>query len=356
MAVRERVSFNAGWRFTRDDPAGAAPALAPAALDPWLLPAAASFLYYEPIPPRRPEGNLSGDLPYVRPGFVDTAWRSLDLPHDWGIEGPFQQDLPGDTAKLPWSGVGWYRKTFTSPASDAGRRVHLDIDGAMSHSLVWLNGNFVGGWPYGYASFRLDLTPYLRPGTDNVLAIRLDNPPASSRWYPGGGVYRNVWLVKTAPVHVQHWGVFATTPIVTAEAATVEVRVDFTNDGPAPAELEIVVALHELRADGRPAGSPVAESAVQKHRALPGRPALTTFSLQVPRPQLWDLDTPRRYVAVTSLRQDGGLRDRVETPFGIRTIRFDATRGFLLNDRRVPLQGVCLHHDLGALGAAINVG
>jgi beta-galactosidase len=171
MPVRERLSFDAGWRFAKGDPAGSGQ------LDDARLkdPAVA--------------------VPAAQPGFDDAAWRKLDLPHDWGIEGPFKQEYPGETGKLPWWGVGWYRKHFTLPADDSGRRVYLDIDGAMSHAAVWVNGHYVGGWPYGYASWRVDLTPYAKPGADNVVAIRLDNPPESSRWYPGGGIYRNVWLV-----------------------------------------------------------------------------------------------------------------------------------------------------------------
>ena len=158
--------------------------------------------------------------------FNDKAWRVLNLPHDWGIEGPFQQELPGETGKLPWMGVGWYRKNFSLPASDAGKKIYLDIDGAMSYSTVWLNGKSVGGWPYGYASYRVDLTPFLKIGGENVLAIRLDNPNESSRWYPGGGIYRNTWLVKTAPVHVAHWGMTVTTPQISPTSATVNVAVN----------------------------------------------------------------------------------------------------------------------------------
>ena len=163
--------------------------------------------------------------------FNDAAWRKLDLPHDWGIEGPFKQEYPGETGKLPWWGVGWYRKHFSLPAGDAGKRIYLDIDGAMSHAVVWVNGKYVGGWPYGYASWRVDLTPYVKAGADNVVAVRLDNPPESSRWYPGGGIYRNVWLVKTAPVHVAQYGTFVTTPQVSNASATVSVQTTVESNG-----------------------------------------------------------------------------------------------------------------------------
>jgi beta-galactosidase len=184
--VRERTSFNAGWRFTKDDPAGTGAALDYARLRDWLLPTGRDFLNGAAVLPVAPAGDPPGTIAYAQPAFDDRGWRQLDLPHDWGIEGPFKQEYPGNTGKLPWWGVAWYRKNFASPASDAGRRVFLDVDGAMSHASVWLNGHLVGGWPYGYASWRVDLTPFLHPGADNTLAIRLDNPPDSSRWYPGG--------------------------------------------------------------------------------------------------------------------------------------------------------------------------
>jgi len=129
------------------------------------------------------------------PGFDDSKWRRVDLPHDWGIEGPFNPQANGNTGKLPFFGVGWYRKHLDIPAADQGKQIYLDVDGAMAYANVWLNGHYAGGWGYGYSSFRINLTPYVKPGGDNVLAIRLDNPANSSRWYPGGWFYRNVWLV-----------------------------------------------------------------------------------------------------------------------------------------------------------------
>ena len=206
---RERVSFNAGWRFQKDDPPGAEGRLSYEKIKESVTATGRELVARPDVSKlTRVAGGLGEDVAYTRRGFDDTSWRRLDLPHDWGIEGPFRQEYPGETGKLPWWGVGWYRKHFDVPASDRGRRLYLDIDGAMSYATVWLNGRFVGGWPYGYASFRLDLTPFVEYGAENVLAVRLDNPPDSSRWYPGGGIYRNVWLVKTAPVHVAHWGTF----------------------------------------------------------------------------------------------------------------------------------------------------
>jgi beta-galactosidase len=317
--VRERLSFDAGWRFAKGDPTGSA----------------------------TPDAT-------AQPGFDDAAWRKLDLPHDWGVEGPFKQEYPGETGKLPWWGVGWYRKHFTLPAGDAGRRVYLDIDGAMSHAKVWVNGQYVGGWPYGYASWRVDLTPYAKPGGDNVVAIRLDNPEKSSRWYPGGGIYRHVWLVKTAPVHVAQYGTFVTTPQVSKAQATVSVQTTVESNGRA-AQVQVATEIYTLDAAGKRGAAPVARQAPGKVTKVESdRQANLTQTLMVPQPKLWSIANPQRYVAVTTVTENGQVTDVVETPFGIRTAVFDAKNGFLLNGQRVPLQGVCMHHDLGALGSALN--
>ncbi|HLP03521.1 MAG TPA: beta-galactosidase GalB [Opitutaceae bacterium] len=357
-AVRERTSFNDGWRFHRGD----APEIAPGAYDyfkirDWLLPTGADLLAVSESKAVRPAGELGGDVSFVKPNFDDASWRTLRLPHDWAIEGPFQQELWGETGKLPYQGAGWYRKHFTVPASDAGKRVQLEIDGAMSYSAVWLNGRFVGGWPYGYSSYQLDLTPYLNFGGENVLAIRLDNVPESSRWYPGAGLYRNVWLTKTGDLRVRQWGVFVTAPRLSAESATVNVDVYLENLGAEKAVLEIVTRVFELGADGRRGAEPVATSSAQSVEIDPtrNREGMRANLLEIAQPKLWDLAHPARYVAEAEVRRDGVAVDRVETPFGLRTIAYDADRGFLLNGRPVKIQGVCLHHDLGALGAAINV-
>src|SRR5262249_18004918 len=196
--------------------------------------------------PNRPAAALGAEIAYAQRNFDDRAWRRLNLPHDWGIEGPFKQEYPGETGKLPWWGVGWYRKHFTVAGSEKGKQIYLDIDGAMAYSAVWLNGKFVGGWPYGYASFRLDLTPYIAYGAENALAIRLDNPPDSSRWYPGGGVYRNVWLVKTAPVHIGQWGTQLTTPQVSAASATIHLKMRIQNHSNQPNDLTLPTQIFRL--------------------------------------------------------------------------------------------------------------
>jgi beta-galactosidase len=346
-SVRERISINADWSFQKNDPAEVAGSLDYTKIREWVLPSSAAFLKNPTVLPKRPEGNLGANVSYTQPGFDDSAWRKLDLPHDWAIEGPFKQEYKGKTGKLNYSEPVWYRKHLMLPVSDLGRCIYLDIDGAMSYATVWCNGHFVGGWPYGYSSFRLDLTPYAKPGSDNVLSIRLDNPDNSSRWYPGAGIYRNVWLVKTNPVHVGQWGTFITTPKVSTEAATVAVNITIANDGPNPAQALVKT---QIMFDGKSV-----KVLPTKTVMLPtGGSAVTTAEVTISKPNLWNTTTPNRYTAITTVEVGDKVVDSYETVFGIRSILFTADNGFLLNGKRVQLNGVCNHHDLGALGAAWN--
>lgn len=346
---RERVSFNDGWRFTKDDPQDAEGKLAYAKIKDWVTQTGQSFVK-EPQEQAKPEGDLGSDVSYVKPDFDDSAWRQLDLPHDWGIEGPFKQEYPGDTGKLPWWGVGWYRKHFTIPAEDQGQKIFLDIDGAMSYATVWLNGRFVGGWPYGYSSFQLDLTPYINFGGENVLAIRLDNPKQSSRWYPGGGIYRNVWLTKTSPIHIRQWGTYIYTSDVTKEVAVVKVTSIIENQSKADSEITVTTDVYESNSKGQKVAStkPVS-SEVKADKSV-----VYSAMVRLENPKLWDLKKPQLYTAVTTVEQNGKVVDQYETTFGVRTIKFDVDKGFFLNGEHVRLYGVCDHHDLGALGTAIN--
>jgi beta-galactosidase len=219
-------------------------------LKPWILPTGNDFIKDPAARHARPEGNPGGDCPYVQSDFDDSSWQCVNLPHDWAIAGPFNQGrrgVGGGMGRLPSPGIGWYRKRLDIPAADAGKSIFLDVDGAMSYAMVWLNGRLVGGWPYGYASWRVDLTPYIAPGGENQLAIRLDNPPDSSRWYPGGGIYRNVWLVKTQPIHVGQRGTFVTTRDVSEASATIDLQVTIDNDSQADTIVEVITHVFALR-------------------------------------------------------------------------------------------------------------
>jgi len=388
--TRERISIDADWRFHRGDPAGidgkldydVRPALlagvdgknadarpeeaqkivspARTVLKPWILPTANPLIADAAHRHVRPAGDPGGDVAFVQAGFDDSAWRRVDLPHDWAIAGPFLADGPyGGMGRLPSWGVGWYRKKLDIPRDDSGKSVFLDIDGAMAYASVWLNGHLVGGWPYGYNSWRLDLTPYVVAGGTNQLAIRLDNPPESSRWYPGGGLYRDVWLTKTDRVHVAHWGTRVTTPQVSAESASVEIEVTVDNDADTrtTGDIEIATQIRALDATGRTQGATVARIAPTRAQIGAKSSLVSRGGTTITRPRLWGpppTQRPNRYVAITTISRDGREIDRHETPFGIRTIRFDANHGLFVNDEHVPIRGVGDHADLGALGMAFN--
>ncbi|MFA6127859.1 MAG: beta-galactosidase GalB [Bacteroidales bacterium] len=287
------------------------------------------------------------------PAVNDSAWRKLDLPHDWAIEGPFRIELKGETGKLPYQGIGWYRKYFFVQADDAGKQTFIDFDGAMANAKIWVNGQYVGTWPYGYSSFRMNLSPFLKYGQKNVLAVRLDTEKWESRWYPGAGIYRHVWLIKTNPVHVAHWGTYITTPEITDGSATVKMEVTLDNQWSVPVEAVIRTNILELDNQNKP-GTKVASFDEQAVKIDAGSSAKATIGAKILKPKLWDIVSPSRYVAQTSIRVNGKIVDQYNTPFGIRTLEFTARNGFLLNGRRVPIRGTCNHHDLGALGAAIN--
>jgi beta-galactosidase len=353
-SLRERIPFDDGWKFMKGDPEGASNQLSYNSIKDRLRATDSVGTDANVSVPSNGSG-LGSDMAYTQPSFNDSSWRSLNLPHDWGVEGPFKQEYPGETGKLPWWGVAWYRKTFDLPPTDSGRQIFLDVDGAMSYAAVWLNGAFVGGWPYGYSSWRLDLTPFIKFGGPNVLAIRLDNPPDSSRWYPGGGIYRNVWLIKTQPVHVAHWGTFVTTPEINGDSATVQIKVTVDNRSAQPAQVQVRTAIFELDRDGQRRGRPVASATNIDLTLAPRSSGTAVQGATVRGPKLWGVATPNRYVAVTTVGQGADVVDEYESPFGIRTIAFSADDGFWLNGRRLELNGVCDHHDLGALGSALNV-
>ena len=351
--VRERININRDWRYQIDDPDGVGVALHYSRLKPYLLPCANDFIIFGKRY-QRPEGNPGENIAYVKSDFDDSEWRHLNLPHDWAIEGPFNIDYNGSTGKLPYWGIRWYRKTLELSQDDAGKQIYLDIDGAMSYASVWCNGQYVGGWPYGYASFRLDLTPYIKAGQKNVLAIRLDNPDDTSRWYPGSGIYRNVWLVKTSPVHVEQWGTFVRNQQVDSEIAVMEMGVNIENHAGKDVQVKLQTSVYLQGKDGRPVGEEVTQSMTKDIAIKKDSWSSVRFQFKVDKPKLWDIDTPNCYVAVSRVFMDGKEMDSYETPFGIRTIEFTHNQGFMLNGQKVAIKGVCMHHDLGALGAAFN--
>ena len=351
--VRERININRDWRYQIDDPDGVGAALHYSRLKPYLLPCANDFIIFGKRY-QRPEGNPGENIAYVKSDFDDSEWRHLNLPHDWAIEGPFNIDYNGSTGKLPYWGIRWYRKTLELSQDDAGKQIYLDIDGAMSYASVWCNGQYVGGWPYGYASFRLDLTPYIKAGQKNVLAIRLDNPDDTSRWYPGSGIYRNVWLVKTSPVHVEQWGTFVRNQQVDSEIAVMEMGVNIENHAGKDVQVKLQTSVYLQGKDGRPVGEEVTQSMTKDIAIKKDSWSSARFQFKVDKPKLWDIDTPNCYVAVSRVFMDGKEMDSYETPFGIHTIEFTHNQGFMLNGQKVAIKGVCMHHDLGALGAAFN--
>ena len=287
------------------------------------------------------------------PEVNDANWRKLDLPHDWAIEGPFRIELAGPTGKLPYKGIGWYRKHFFVQEEDAGKQIYIDFDGAMANAQIWLNGQYVGTWPYGYTSFRMDLTPFLHFGKENILAVRLDTENWDSRWYPGAGIYRHVWIIKTNPVHVGHWGTYITTPEISDASAMVQIEVTIDNKSRSMVNADIHTTVYELdvmNIQGRKVTS-FSESSTGIET---GESTTVTARATIENPKRWDIISPERYLAQTTVSVDGEIVDTYNTPFGIRTIEFTARDGFLLNGRRVELQGTCNHHDLGALGAAVN--
>ncbi len=269
----------------------------------------------------------------------DGESRVLDLPHDWGVEGAFRQEYPGETGKLPWWGKAEYRKTLSVSADDLKRRIRLEIDGAMSDARLLVNGQEAGGWPYGYASWAVELNPWLREG-DNEIVVKLDNKDESSRWYPGGGIYRNVWITRQAPTSVAHWGSFVKSALDGNEAK-VSLELKLRTDHPQAVKVRTEI----LWADS------LVASAETLGQVYDGRVLNQEF--RIPAPELWSPSTPVLYCARTSVTAQDGTTDVYETPFGIREAVFKAD-GFYLNGEKTFLKGVCLHHDAGALGAVWN--
>ncbi len=304
--MRQRISFDKNWAFHLGDMAGAQ------AVD-----------------------------------FDASAWPLVHAPHDWSISGPFDPEAPsgGGGGYLP-GGTGWYRKTIFLDEADLERRTALEFDGVYKNCDAWINGFHLGFHPYGYTSFTYDLSPYLRAG-ENVLALRVDNSQQpDARWYSGSGIYRHTWLVMTDPLHVAHWGTTVTTPFVSDDVAQVCVRTRLRNAGTQERLCRLRTSIMDT------AGQEVAFDET-RHPIAAGQEYETVQFLKVHQPRRWDVDQPYLYTVHSEVNEGESLIDAYDTPFGIRTIEFDADRGFLLNGRQVKINGVCLHHDCGCVGAAV---
>ena len=318
--------------------------------------------------------HLGDDSAASRPDYDDTAWRILHLPHDWAIEGEFSRDNPSGTGggALP-GGIGWYRKTFTVDKADEGKRLYIDFDGVYMNSEVFINGHSLGLRPYGYVSFSYDLTPHIKWGGKNVVAVRVDNAEQpNSRWYSGCGIYRNVWLTKLNPVHIAQWGTFITAQDVSKNSARLNIRTKIQYDAAAQLQdsvkqadgtyvvfdseivslADVVLQSRLMDAEGNVVGEVASELQV-----IPACPNEVEQEIVVKNPNLWSVNTPYIYKVNSILidKTTGKVLDNYCTNTGIRTFRFDVQKGFILNGERLKINGVCMHHDLGCLGAAVNI-
>lgn len=306
-----------------------------------------------------------GDIPEaIQPAFDDKGWEQVCVPHDWAINKPFDMRIDmqsvqvledgdkavkmrtGRTGALPAFGIGYYRTEIISDASMKGNRIRVEFDGAMSLSKVYLNGQYIGEWPYGYSSFTFDLTDKWNYDGKNVLAVRLENKPESSRWYSGAGLYRSVRLVVTNPVSVGHWGTFVTTPEVSEQRGRAHVTTRIENRSGKPKEIRLESIVLDVQ-----------EKTVEKKsfkKIVADGDYVFRQDLSISRPQLWSIEAPHLYQLISNVYEGSKLIDTYTTTFGFRTIHFDKDKGFFLNGKPLKLKGVCLHHDLGPLGAAVN--
>ncbi|HEY6806463.1 MAG TPA: beta-galactosidase GalB [Pyrinomonadaceae bacterium] len=279
----------------------------------------------------------------------DANWRQLNLPHDWSIEGPFDENSPAGTGGGALNGgTGWYRKSFTVPQNAKGKLIFIDFDGVYRNSEVWINGHYLGKRPYGYSSFQYELTPYVNFGAQNLIAVKVDNSEQpNSRWYSGSGIYRNTWLTTVDPIHIDHWGTWINTPEVSEQSATVAVETRVKNQSARDASLNLLTTIVDA------AGHEVARSSTPLSINTNGN-TVATQKLSITKPRLWSDEQPYLYKAVSQVQLNGRTIDRYETSFGVRYFNFDIKNGFSLNGKRLKIRGVCDHHDLGALGAAVN--
>ena len=327
----------------------------------YILPTGNAFVKDESKRTTRPDGNPGNNFPFVQNTFNDAGWQSVTLPHDWAIKGPFYQGpgtiIGGGMGRLPVQGVAWYRRKLDIAAADARKSIFLDFDGTMSYAMVWVNGTLAGGWPYGYNSWRVDITKYVVPGGKNQIAVRIDNPANSSRWYPGAGIYRKVWLTKTSPVHVAQWGTFVKADAVSAKSAKISFSTTISNDSKTDGNYIVKTTIYLTDASGNKTGAAVANIAPASIAVKASSNNSATGNVTIANPKLWQplpAKIHSKYVAVTTVTNGGKTLDVYETPFGIRDVKFDAKTGLVVNGVKTLIKGVNQHSDLGALGMAFN--
>ncbi len=292
---------------------------------------------------------LGDDSTAYKSSFDDKSWRVLDLPHDWSIEGEFKKDAPtrGGGGYLP-TGIGWYRKEFVLPSFSRGKQVSIQFDGVYMNSEVWINGHYLGKRPNGYISFYYNLTPYLIHGK-NTIAVRVDNSEQpNSRWYSGSGIYRHVWMDITNPLHIAHWGTYITTPKVDSLSATVDIKTKIENNGLQISNATLISTITDEK------GKEVATSELPF--SLNGAASnQLQQSITLPSPLLWSVDAPHLYTLHSVISSGKKIIDELTSTFGIRSLEYSSTKGFLLNGKHVKMNGVCLHHDGGLVGAAVPI-
>lgn len=279
--------------------------------------------------------------------FDDSGWKMVSVPHDWAIEGPFIADGEGSTGKLPWKGEGWYRNKITFSKSETGKRIYLLFDGIMAFPTVYINGKIAGKWDYGYNSFYIDITDFVDFNSENTLAIHVDTRKHDSRWYPGAGIYRKVQLIAVNPVHVDIWGMYVTTPVLKPHVADVQIETSVKNSSSSEAKIVVRNTVYSNK------NIVLAKS--ENPVTIQGNSArIAKSSVTLSNPNRWEIENPNLYSVVTEIFSDDKKIDSTATLFGVRDIRITADNGLYLNDKRVQLKGVNLHHDLGALGSAFN--
>ncbi|TYA71728.1 glycoside hydrolase family 2 TIM barrel-domain containing protein [Seonamhaeicola marinus] len=291
--------------------------------------------------------NLADSIIFSAAEFDDSDWRELEVPHDWSVEHKFDKTNSGRNAWLP-GGIGWYRKHFTIPETYKNKHIEIQFDGVYRHAQVYVNGEHVGNQYDGYTSFYFDISPYLKYGKTNVIAVKVDNSiQPNCRWYSGSGIYRNTWLTISDNLHVNNWGTYITTPEVSQEKALVNIETTVENFR-GKVKFELTTTLYNSK--GNRVGF-----ATSKINAKLMRQYTVSQNIFIENPELWSDKSPKLYTALTKIKVDGEVIDDYQSTFGIRAIEFDAKKGFFLNGKNMKINGVCLHHEAGVLGAAVPI-